>query len=890
MVAILPFAMPAAGGNQSPVKPTFQYKVATSLAELTNSIRAITAQLRAQEAASGSNNTNVANLLNDLAEQYHDLGDYAGAEPLYLRCLTIREQLLGSEAGAVGDVLNDLAYLYKDMEDYDRALPLFERSLHITENALGAEHSDVAVTLNNLAELKCKQGAFIEALGLCNKALSIRTNVPSPNYPDVVDSLANLAEIYNGLGSFREALASCQRGLAIAEKTLPPADPLVANLLFVLGRTHANLGNYAESLSAYKRTLAIDEKISGPDHPDVIEVLSELAALFANRRDWEQSLSTSADLCNRQHRYLVGQTLALPDAAALRSTERLFQSTEFINSICVEAATGESHAPWPIGARAVAMNKAFLEEVRAAQAALEVDPRTTTRALREQYRALQFQLDRLTNSEAEPAYRGANRGDLQGELRRVEQQLSERVGALEQALRDRSLALQDIARNLTPTAALVDFVQYRRCDFTAKGTNQWKEQRYAVYLTFPLSRDSTNLIVQRVDLGEASPIDETVGLICKRMSAGQYEAKDLAPALQRLGELVYAPLARYLTNVSHLIVCPDGQLSRVPFEMLRVGDRFLVEEKMISYVTSGREVARLAENPKSEIRSPKSLVMGAPDFDLDLAKAGSSRREEALAQKAATHKPQSELGQSLLKSAAKRTLSRDYRGIKFPPLPGAEAEARSVAALLGADCVLRIGAEARESELKAVQSPRVVHLATHGFYLSDQQFRRTNSATIGLAGEWGQAGRLPYAKSEWENPLVRCGIALAGANHAGQITNALAEDGVLTGLEASLLNLQGTELVILSACDSGTGEVKIGEGVMSLRRAFRIAGAQSVLASHWKVSDKATSHLMTEFMRRWRAGEPRAQAWREAQLSLLHSTEFASPYFWAAFTLTGQWN
>ena len=137
--------------------------------------------------------------------------------------------------------------------------------------------------------------------------------------------------------------------------------------------------------------------------------------------------------------------------------------------------------------------------------------------------------------------------------------------------------------------------------------------------------------------------------------------------------------------------------------------------------------------------------------------------------------------------------------------------------------------------------------------------------------------------------MIRCGLALAGANHAGQITNAVAEDGLLTGLEAALLNLQGTELVVLSACDSGSGDVKIGEGVMSLRRAFRIAGAQTVLASHWKVNDRATARLMTEFMRRWQAGEPRGQAWRQAQLSLLRSPEFSNPYFWAAFTLTGQW-
>jgi CHAT domain-containing protein len=143
---------------------------------------------------------------------------------------------------------------------------------------------------------------------------------------------------------------------------------------------------------------------------------------------------------------------------------------------------------------------------------------------------------------------------------------------------------------------------------------------------------------------------------------------------------------------------------------------------------------------------------------------------------------------------------------------------------------------------------------------------------------------------EWENPLMRCGVALAGANRLQQFTNSVAEDGLLTGLEASFLNLQGTELVILSACNSDRGDLAVGEGVMSLRRAFRIAGAETVLASHWNVSDNATSELMTEFFRRWRAGEPRVTAWRGAQLCLLRSKDWSHPFFWGAFTLTGRWN
>ena len=295
--------------------------------------------------------------------------------------------------------------------------------------------------------------------------------------------------------------------------------------------------------------------------------------------------------------------------------------------------------------------------------------------------------------------------------------------------------------------------------------------------------------------------------------------------------------------------------------------------------------------------------MGDPDFDLDFGSAraprpvadassgqstGSSRGDEALSSKSEIENRQSKIDQSLLTSAATRSLS--FRSLKFKRLHGTAGEARTSAKLLGHECELRLGAQARERELKTVRSPPVLHLATHGFFLSDQEFKHTSSfQELSLADTRSARRSFVPPENRWENPMVRCGIALAGANHAQQITNAVAEDGLLTGLEASLLNLQGTELVILSACDTGSGEVKIGEGVMSLRSAFRIAGAESVLASHWKVSDKATSQLMTEFMRRWRAGEPRAMAWREAQLSLLRSKDFSNPYFWAAFTLTGQW-
>jgi CHAT domain-containing protein len=436
-----------------------------------------------------------------------------------------------------------------------------------------------------------------------------------------------------------------------------------------------------------------------------------------------------------------------------------------------------------------------LEEVEAAGAQLAADGRIQVRELREQEVLIQKRLDALTHfsdgatwARERDQWRASERDRLEQGLKAIEEKLAATSELVALTVRERDASLTDIARNLPSKVVLVDFVQYRRTDFTG-GDNQWKEQRYAAYLTLPLARESTNLVVERVDLGEAAPINEAVEFICKRMSSGVgYKRDDVTAALQRLGDLVYAPLARHLTNVSHLIVCPDGQLSRVPFEMLRVGGRFLIEEKTVSYVTSGREIVRLQSrsgvSPDPNLPGAATnaagqagrlsyvgpaLVMGGPDFDLDLSKAGSASFQLA-GSAGIPARSSADAKQDALPLAGRmpalRSLSRDYRGIKFPSLPGAEAEAHSVAKLLGGDCVLRVGPDAREAELKVAVSPCVLHLATHGFFLSDQEFRRTNSLPFGWPGEWGQAGRRSYVQNDWENPLVRCGIALASTTQA----------------------------------------------------------------------------------------------------------------------------
>ena len=813
-------------------------------------------------------------------------GNYAQAEDALTRCMEAAEKGLGPNSAGYARAVNNLLTLLRLSGNPSGHIEqLYETSVRIIGQTSGPRSPHLADVLVGWAVQLGIAGKEVEAVEKTREALRIYREVFGEGHPKVVETLAGLAYNLALLRRFDEALPMVEQAVATSRSLYDAEDAALAGLLAMLGEVLDLAGNKSQAIDYFEKAVAIRTRHPQEDGRSAAYGYMRLADTQAALGLQDASLTNLLLASEAMKRAIVRQASGASEPAAMAMAgDARFGAGKLHSMVGICARAGSAQAP-VAGASDAAANKGLVEEVQSAQSAIESSASVATRELASRYQQLLAKSRDLAKGAVDPVEGEKRRREVQASIKEVEDQMAGRITAVGQLMRDRNCSVLGICETLPREAVLIDLVWYWRHDFAA-ATNQWREPRYAAYLTFPLAKGSTNALVERVDLGEAIAIEAAVGTITKRMAAGQFAASGLSNAVQRVSELVYAPLAKHLTNVSHLIVCPDGQLSRLPFEMLRHNGKFLIEEKTISYVGSGREIVRLA-GPAKAANTNAPLVLGNPDFNLDLI--ATPLLDEALASKAATPKTNAPLEPGLLASVSTRSLSRDYRGLKFAPLPGAEAEARSMAGLLGADAVLRLGADAREADLKRAVSPRVLHLATHGFFLSDQEFKRTNAP----AGSRLPAGafaprRLPPGE-EWENPMVRCGIALAGANRTRQITNALAEDGLLTGLEASLLNLQGTELVILSACDSGTGDVKIGEGVMSLRRAFRIAGAQTVLASHWKVSDKATGLLMTEFMRRWRAGEPRSQAWRQAQLSLLRSKDFSNPFFWAAFTLTGQW-
>ena len=204
----------------------------------------------------------------------------------------------------------------------------------------------------------------------------------------------------------------------------------------------------------------------------------------------------------------------------------------------------------------------------------------------------------------------------------------------------------------------------------------------------------------------------------------------------------------------------------------------------------------------------------------------------------------------------------------FKPLPGTLIEIeqiKKIYELSNTPYKVFLRENATESALKKVEGPTVLHIATHGFFLP------TMSNSSGS-----------NAKS---NPLLQSGLVLAGAEKLQKQPNLSSENGVLTAYEAMNLNLNNTELVVMSACETGLGTISNGEGVYGLQRAFQIAGAKSVVMSMWTVNDTATQQLMKHFYNNWLNGEDKHEAFRNAQLEL--KKIYNKPYYWGAFIMNG---
>jgi tetratricopeptide (TPR) repeat protein len=823
--------------------------------------------LAIDEKALGPDHPDVTTPLDNLAGLYRQLGKYGDAEPLYLRSLKIREKALGSEHPLVATSLNNLAVLYASEGKSAQAESLYQRALQINEKVLGPNHQSVATNLNNLALLYAYQRKYAEAEPLFQRALQIDEKILGADSTSVAVSLNNLGLLYAAQGKHAEAESLFQRSLKIRERTLGPDHPGVATNLNNLAELYRKQGKYAAAEPLYQRALSADEKALGSDHPSVADNLYTFARLY----DEENKYSEAEILYRRTFDNIFGQFqynftyMTEKDRLAFLQTVANFFPGYF--SFVHRHRQQDSTL---IGSmyNLLLWQKGFIAGSIAnmrRQVQTSGDPEALK--LLDQLAAKRTQLAALLNLNPPDRDEWRKQIDrLRAEADSIEKSLVARSATFAEQKKLERATWQQIRDTLRPGEAAVEFVRFHYFN------KKWTDTSYYVALVV---KHDTKDEPQYVVLGESSQIEGDTLIHFQQSAQSRGFETEQAAALPGASayDLIWKPLDQTLKGATRIYLSPDGILNTVPMGIISDGGgKLLMERYDLRFVSSTKDVLRAETQPAAKT----ALLIGDPLFSLAENDHRAALEKLALPQHPAN---------SQFAILSPDTLSRDATGAaELPRLPGTGAEVSAIAGLMqnrGWKAGVFTGEMALKLTVVQASSPRVLHLATHGFFLPDQQIKTDRIDP----GDREPAGM--------EDPMLRSGLYFAGAVQTLAGNPSPSDNGVLTAMEAGDLNLTGTELVVLSACNTGQGVVQNGEGVFGLRRAFEEAGAHAVLMSLWSVPDRETQELMQGFYSKWLSGTEMHEALKQSQLEMRDKVKHEHdgrdlPYYWGAFVLVGR--
>lgn len=796
------------------------------------------------EKALGSQHPHTASSLSHLASVYHSMGDFAKALPLHERALAINEKALGSQHPDTATSFNELASVFRSMGNYPKALPLYERALGIREKALGPEHPNTAKSLSNLARVYRDLGDDAKALPLYRRALAIQEKALGSEHPDTALSLFNLANIYTSMGDFAKALSFQERSLAIWEKTLGPQHPYTAKAYISLASVNMAIGNKSKALQSLEKALTIQEKALGPEHPDTAISLIWLGDIHRAMGDyakahsfhertltiWEKTLGPqhpktahSLDLLatlsyhmgdllsarNYATRQIAAKQRELQSILTLDERSRLVWQRENLSYWAACVLRPEPLAQLVLRRKGVVLDS--LLEDRALAISAQHDPEG--RAKLDQIAALRSQLAKFAFEEN----RSQEASRLQEQIGLLQRSLSSRASLGGRVRQSAEITLDAILPALSNGAVLVDFIRFR--DPKLKG------HAAVCYGAVVTGADGSPAFV-RID--GAVEIDRAI--VALRAALAQGQEADVETHTRFLSEKLWQPVAQQIPEgTGQIFLCPEANLNFLSFAALLEGDgRFAAEKYSIAYLGSGRDLAR----PSSGQPSKTLALLANPAFDL----TGSAAPAKDM--------------------LAMRSAEADVFGsISLPPLPGTEAEAKalqSLAKTFGWETQAALGREATESKVRNAPKPGILHLATHGFYLNSTTAAAPASDQRGMSVVEATEEKPAAPRRSGVDPMRASGVALAGAQSTLKSWSQRKapdpqNDGILTAEEVAVLDLEGTWLVTLSACETGVGEARSGEGVFGLRRAFMIAGAENLLMTLWPVADDTTAKIMADF-------------------------------------------
>ncbi len=880
------------------------------------------------ESQLGKDHPHVGLVLHQLANMYSELGQYARAEALYQRSLQVRRARLGANHSEYADTLYDLARTYHAQERYDQAEPLLRRVLSIYEAQLGRDHPRVLLPLNMLAALYQEQKQPAKAEPLLRRAEQICAARFGDDPIELAACLHNLALVYQDLGQPQQAGPLFRRSLQIAQARLGQKHPRVAQCQQNLAWFAAQQKDWATAI-AYtgQARLRIAHHLA-----EVLPVLTEGEQLALLREEFARSFhraltlgsagrsdtaAASAEwLLNGQA--LTQQTLAEQQVLAREAREpRARQLVEDLQQTRARLAALVNRTPRP------GLEAEYQQEIQALRAREQDMAEKLARAVGRPYRANPWvKLDELrARLGTKTAYVALARFPLM-DFRTNQEKAAHYITWLTPPAGKGNVEVIDLGE-AEPMDRLV--AQCRRTLLeSSEAVAKIGESEALALLQKPLQALSARVLhpllpaLGKYDEWVVCP-DGALWLVpwhALLLPGGEFAVEKHQIRHVVSGRDLLPELPQVKTTAAYLFADPDYDLSpgkvpalpgelrgsagvSLPGRRLRGvidtwnvsfefrGDQVLIRDEDGDGAVAGQGSWQL-QGDTLTIRTGISLFQGT-------ASAGTIRGERQ------KHNPDGSITRDPfrinLSGGDDEPRSVAALGVlaRVPRLPGTAAEVEAVRPKLehwlGVKPHVLLAAQASEAAVRDVQRPRVLTLATHGYFLPAQEVKAANQRAPDL-DEGKRAATLFDVKGQpLVNPLLRCGLLLAGCNKRAE-AKAGEDDGILTGLEILGLDLRGCELVVLSACETGLGEVRSGEGVAGLRQAFQLAGAKSVLASLWQVPDRETALLMNAFYSELAQGRRQVEALRNAQRQRLAARReqfgAAHPFFWAAFSLTSR--
>ncbi|MEZ6152099.1 MAG: CHAT domain-containing tetratricopeptide repeat protein [Pirellulaceae bacterium] len=849
------------------------------------------AAIRALKDIQGEQSSDTLEATLELAKLLVDVRDYAAALPLARTVEDTLGRLWGKNSVHYANALGVLGEVYYGMNEFDLSADYMTRSHQLLEDLLEPFdrrllRSAARAAIANTWSLK-KAEFSTEPI---EQVLEAYAESQQTELVDYVELLVDYGDVLVQQNKFEEAEAVFARASdSVVELDGRGDDIMRAAINSRLGSTQRKLGKLAAASESLASASETQRRIFGDQSQTLCETLFQQAIAAQLAGDAQRATALVLESLRIEQKLLgdLGYLLSDKSLSSMLTADenRLSLLLRGLLNSERDSETVAQGFYWTHQRKGMALDLSC--RLRKLQRSRLYDSNVVRLAGRV----------RLLNQElADLALLPTQQQTLQ-EIRQQQASIAREIATTNSAL---SLALHgagaEVAVDLMQTEndltavqkslpAGTLFLEYVRLDGFVNSLTEKQSPRYVAFLV----QSDTAAPIQMADLGKADEIDglidemrvQTRGLADALSISSEAALEDKHKQLaSRLYATLLGPFATHLAECQILIVSPDANLSSVPFSAL-VGDdgQYLVERLDISYVSSSRDLLR----PAASI-GRGTLILADPNFD-----AGVERRREA----AKEIDQQTDTRSLLVTRGSAESDLRSLRSLRWRRLPGAEGEANEIAEILtGSEfgpVKKYLDNQAIEEVLQGAQSPRIVHLATHGFYVPLEDELRSADFDSRAIGFTSGLARLRTDS----NPLMRSGIVLAGANRVTQSKDAeiTMEDGWVTALEIASMDFQNTELVVLSACESGLGDVSSGQGLQGIRRAFTSAGAHSVITSLFEVPDAETRDLMRGFYQTFATTKNRVSAINSAQRQqiALRRQEFdaAHPYFWASFVISG---